>query len=43
VRRRLAVLALLVGGLCLIAALNVFVAAGPALGLSLAAARLVRV
>ena len=40
--RRLGVLALLAGGLALIAALDAVVAAGPAFGLSLAAAWLVR-
>ncbi len=40
--RRLAVLALLAGALGLIAALDAAVAAGPAFGLSLAAAWLVR-
>jgi len=40
--RRLGVLALLAGGLGLIAALDAVVAAGPAFGLSLAAAWLVR-
>ena len=42
VGRRLGVLALLAGGLGLIAALDAVVAAGPAFGLSLAAAWLVR-
>ena len=40
--RRLGVLALLAGGLGLIAALDAVVAVGPAFGLSLAAAWLVR-
>ena len=41
-RRRVAVLTLLAGGLGLIAALDTVVAAGPAFGLSFAAAWLVR-
>jgi hypothetical protein len=41
-RRRLAALALLTGGLALLAALDAAVAVGPAFGLSLAAAWLVR-
>jgi hypothetical protein len=41
-RRRLLMLGLLAVGLALVAALDAAIAAGPALGLSLVAARLVR-
>lgn len=41
-KKRIAVLALLAGGLGLLAAFDALVAAGPAFGLSLAAAWLVR-